>query len=334
MQDFSEFFEECDRGPRLNQLTGFFTATAAGMSGMPLRKPVVDMRLMPHDILLQNFIELHSRRQGFFDQHYLASIPYRIEEECRMAHAILRYSQMVSGELLLYSLGTAEGTMARTLSEITGGKIRSLSCSPNEENQKCFMAFGEPVGASFFCGPFHRLTKDHLRSDATLERFADGFDFVFEDTTFQMYSPNRRRQVEFVSDHLRPNGIFLTIEKFRTRDPDTYKAREFQKDHGFKAHYFGADEIARKTTLVLNTMHECEVTLSEMADAIYAQFAHCVVTWSCGNFYSLAASNSEEKLRQYLMAMIQPALPAEYVYEPAPYTDPANWVKREQSSSD
>jgi SAM-dependent methyltransferase len=332
MQDFSEFFDECDRGPRLNQLAAFFAETAAGRSGMPLHRPLVDMRLLPADALLHQLIGIHSQRQGFFDQHYHASIPYRLEEECRMAHALLRFSQTRPNGLHVYSLGTAEGTMARVISEMSGGRIRSLACSPNEENYKSFMAYGAPVGADFFVGPFHRLTKEHLRSNENLAPFVDGFDVILEDTTFQMYSPNRRAQIDFVAQHLKPGGIMLFLEKFRALDSGDYQAREEQKNLGFKAHYFGTDEIARKTALVLNTMHECEVGLSEMADAVYAQFTNCMVTWNSGNFYGLAASNDAENLGRYLTAMIQPAIPVEYVYEPRPYSDLATWLSQHARS--
>lgn len=328
MQDFGDFFEECDQGPRLNQLAGFFGETAGGKSGMPLRRPAVDMRLLPNDALLHQLIELHSRRQGFFDQHYHASIPYRLEEECRMAHGLLRYGQTRPDGLFVYTLGTAEGTMARVISEMSGGNIQSLACSPNEENFKCFMAYGKPAAANFFLGPFHHLTKDHLQSHAELAHFADGFDVILEDTTFQMYSPNRVAQVEFVAQHLKHDGILLFLEKFRADDALDYQAREEQKNLGFKAHYFGVDEIARKTELVLNTMHECEVSLSAMADAIYTHFAHCVVTWNSGNFYGLAASNDADNLGRYLTALLQPAIPVEYVYEPKPYSDLRGWLSR------
>lgn len=333
MQDFNEFFDECDQGPRLNQLSGFFSETAAGRSGIPLRRPAVDMRLLPNDALLLQLVEIHSRRQGFFDQHYHASIPYRLEEECRMAHALLRYGQTRPSDLLVYTLGTAEGTMARVISEMSGGKIQSLACSPNEENYKCFMAYGDPLGASFFLGPFHRLTKEHLASTANLARFSDGFDVILEDTTFQMYSPNRAAQVEFIAQHLKPGGILLFLEKFRAFDALDYQAREEQKNLGFKAHYFGADEIARKTALVLNTMHESEATLPDMADAIYAHFSHCIVTWNSGNFYGLAASNDADNLGRYLTSMLQPAIPVEYVYEPKPYSDLAGWLNRHNGRS-
>src|SRR5437667_180801 len=138
MRGLDDFIAECDHGPRINELTNFFAATAAGKSGMPIRKPEADRRLLPSDELLSNLVSLHAARQGFFDQHYHGSIPYRLEEECRMAYALLKYAQQRSAPLSLYSLGTAEGTMARTLSELSSGQICTLSCSPNPENYKCF----------------------------------------------------------------------------------------------------------------------------------------------------------------------------------------------------
>ncbi|WP_234902074.1 class I SAM-dependent methyltransferase [Agrobacterium rubi] len=219
--------------------------------------------------------------------------------------------------------------MARTLSEISHGKIQSLSCSPNNENYDCFMAHGEPPHADFFLGPFHRLTKEHIRSDRKLRRFADGFDFILEDTTFQMYSPNRPGQIEFVTQHLKPDGIFLFLEKFRSSNASEYAGRESQKDVGFKTHYFAAEQIAQKAEQVLTTMHECEVSLQTMASAVYAHFKHCVVTWNSGNFYGLAASNSADNLQRYLGFMPEPAIPHEYVYEPTPCLELSTWLKRQ-----
>ena len=315
MRGLDDFLAECDRGPRINELSGFFAATAAGKSGMPIRKPVVDARLLSNDHLLRDLVDLHAARQGFFDKHYHASIPYRLEEECRMAYAVLKFAQHCRTPLSLYSLGTAEGTMARTLCELSGGQIHSLSCSPNAENYKCFMAYGEPPDAEFFLGPFHRLTKDVLSSDARLAKFASGFDFILEDTTFQMYSPNRSKQIEFVTQHLKQGGIFVFVEKFRAVDQDDYKRRECQKDFGFKARYFPEDEIERKKTAVLTSMFNNEVTLEEMSCAVRQHFNYCVTTWNSGNFCSVAASNSKENLNLYLSQMAAPAIPNEYVYE-------------------
>ena len=181
------------------------------------------------------------------------------------------------------------------------------------------MAYGQPPHADFFIGPFHKLTKDVLDSGPRLASFAHGFDIILEDTTFQMYSPNRMGQIEFVTQHLKADGIFVFVEKFRATEEPDYRRREYQKDFGFKARYFPPDEIEKKQALVLNTMFGNEVTLAEMADAIRAHFSYCSLTWNSGNFCSLAASNSEENLNRYLSQMATPAIPHEYVYETSLY---------------
>lgn len=330
MRGLDDFLAECDQGPRINELSGFFASTAAGRSGMPIRRPVADTRLLPNEDLLRAVVALHAARQGNFDQHYHSSIPYRLEEELRMAHAVLKYALQRELPLTLYSLGTAEGTMARTLSELSGGRIESLSCSPNPENYECFLAYGEPPHAEFFVGPFHRLTKDVLGSEPRLMKFAAGFDLILEDTTFQMYSPNREKQIEYVAQHLKADGIFVFVEKFRLRDEEEYRLRERQKDYGFKTRYFSQDEIEKKQSGVLDTMFNNEVTLTQMSDSIRARFRYCAMTWNSGNFYSLAASNAKENLDRYLYQMEDPAIPHEYVYDISLPRDPADDVATEQ----
>jgi len=281
---------------------------------MPKRNLVADIRLLPNERLLHRYIDLHERRQGYFDKHYHCSIPYRIEEEFRMALTLLRYAEQRSDPLLFYSLGTAEGTMARALSELSEGKIKSLCCSPNRENQDCYMAYGEPRDSDFFLGPFHRLTKDHLRAYAKISAAAGGFDVIFEDTTFQMYSPNRCKQIEFVRHHLKDDGVLVMLEKFCATDQAEFTRREQQKDYGFKARYFPPSEIWKKAENVLSYMHENQVTLDEMSAALSRQFKHVVVTWNSGNFYGLAASNCATNLNRFVAAMPAPAIPREYLY--------------------
>jgi len=318
MQDFSSFLEECDRAPRINELSDFFAATAAGRSGSPIKQPQVDRRLLIGDKLLDRFVELHEKRRGPFDQHYHSSIPYRLEEECRLGHATLRYGLDRPEPLSLYTLGTAEGTMARTIAEIAGGRVRTLSCSPNVENYRSFLAYGNPPHASFFVGPFHHLSRELIQARPDLQHFAAGFDIILEDTTFQMYSPNRPDQIAFVAQHLKDDGLFVFVEKFLHLDPDEYTRREDRKDLGFKARFFPPAEIAAKRATVLTIMNQNEVSLPDMGAAIRRTFRHCYVTWNCGNFYTLVASNSFANIERFLSHLIGPAIPHEYVYEAVP----------------
>ncbi|NTG05127.1 class I SAM-dependent methyltransferase [Agrobacterium rhizogenes] len=333
MQEFDDFIEECERAPRLNELQGFFSATAAGHAGMPIRRPNLDHRLLPRDLTFRQFTALHPVRQGPFDQHYLSSIPYRFEEECRIGSAMLKYARSTKGVLKVYSLGTAEGTMARVISELGGGRIETLSCSPNVENLRSFYAYGVPPHATFFHGPFHHLTAQRIRADEQLQKFADGFDIILEDTTFQMYSPNRHDQIRFVSQQLKAQGLFIFVEKFKHEDDEEYRRRERQKDYGFKARFFSAADIQAKEHVVLTRMNQNEVTLAEIAETMRRHFSHCFVTWNSGNFYTLISSNSAENLDHFLTKLCPAAIPFEYIYADVPYrlspqsgSDPASGI--------
>lgn len=180
------------------------------------------------------------------------------------------------------------------------------------------MAYGTPPYATFFCGPFHHLTPSVMLGREDLRAFADAFDIIMEDTTFQMYSPNRKDQIAFVMQHLKADGILLLVEKFQHEDVDEYRRREQQKDLGFKGRYFSTEQIQAKEDEVLTRMNDNEVTLAELAEVLSKVFVESYVTWNSGNFYTIAASNSARNVRSLVSKMGRPALPREYVYETLP----------------
>ncbi|WP_085044297.1 class I SAM-dependent methyltransferase [Ensifer aridi] len=320
-----DFLLECDQAPRLNEMADFFSATAAGRSGVPIKEPSVDARLFQGDMSLESFAKVHRQLWGRFDPHYFGSIPYRLEEAVRHGDAFLRYGGAIANDARparLYVLGDAEGTLARTLAQLGNGKIQTLSCSPNKENEESFFLHGRPEHATFFLGPFHHLTRSRIASTPSLTHFSERFDIILEDTTFQMYSPNRKEQIGFVKRHLKEDGIFLFLEKFRQIDSDEYLRRELQKDHGYKTRFFNPDEIKNKNEVILKQMNLNETTLDDISAALAAYFRYGCVTWNCGNFYMLAASNSADNLRRLISAMAPPCIPNEYVYIETPISLP------------
>ncbi|KAL4900741.1 hypothetical protein BDW74DRAFT_182572 [Aspergillus multicolor] len=104
--------------------------------------------------------------------------------------------------------------MVRILAEM-GPRIDKLTCSVDAENEEAFETFlaqapqETRAHASFFLGPMHHLTTDLRRSRPDPKKFSDagGFDVIPEDTTFQMYSPNRKAQIGFTLEKLKPHGI-------------------------------------------------------------------------------------------------------------------------------
>ncbi|MGK9086125.1 class I SAM-dependent methyltransferase [Brucella intermedia] len=317
----SNFMNECDMAPRLNEMFAFFSATAGGKSGAPERNPVVDPRLLQFDSRLSRFAKVQQTLWGNFDPHYFSSIPYRLEEEIRLGDALLEYgmSKAQSGHPVgYYILGAAEGTFARTIASLAEGSILTLSCSPNKENEASFYRGGRPQHSTFFLGPFHRLTSSFLSTDPVLAPLGGKFDVIVEDTTFQMYSANRSGQIDFVKQYLHDDGILLFVEKHRHPDTAEYVRRELQKDYGFKARYFSSEEIDKKRKTILQRMNLNEVTLEDMASTIGEHFNHACITWNSGNFYTIAASNNADNLTALVQQMCDPCIPNEYVYEELP----------------
>jgi hypothetical protein len=218
----------------------------------------------------------------------------------------------------VYILGSAEGTFARTLAHLGAGKIQTLSCSPNAENQDSFFSHGATPFSSFFLGPFHHLTSDIIASREDLSHFISGFDIILEDTTFQMYSPNRTQQIEFVKMKLRKDGLMIFIEKFRHENEKEYIRREMQKDFGFKSRFFDDSEIAYKSQKILKRMNMNENTLEQMAFSIKKNFEFSAKVWNSGNFLTIIASDSETAICSFIEKMAEPCIPSEYIYETIP----------------
>jgi len=321
--DINEFKNECRNAPRLNNLSKFFLSTASGTNGMPLLgEHTADTSLFLHDANVNLFYKFHKNLRGYFDKHFFASIPYVLEEECRMGSALLNYgiSKAYKKNIptRIYTLGTAEATMARTIAKLADGKIKTFSCSPTEENRTSFFLYGIPQHAKFFVGPFCDVDYTLFNSNSEYYDFKNGFDIIVEDTTFQMYSNNRYEQISFVKDKLVDDGIFIFVEKFRNKSAEEYMKREKQKDKLFKSRYFSPEQIELKKRDVLSVMNNFEVSLLDFCKSLKRIFKNAVIVWNSGNFYTILASNSQESLTELISNLIPPCIPSIFCYEQLP----------------
>jgi hypothetical protein len=314
--------------PRLTSLLQAFGSLSSGTTGQPIRQVKPDYTLLGGDALAIEFLKVHRAYEGPFNAHFVASIPYILEEQCRFGAALWMYGSALSVKHLrpglVYTLGDASGVTARSLTRISDGTIQTLTCSPNVENQNNFL-LNVPAGAYFFLGPFFEVTPASLRRQGVLS-FAGGFDVIVEDTTFQMYGPERMEPINLACRNLREDGIFVLIEKVRPPSVTDYVKREAQKDEQFKARYFDAGQIAAKRAAILACMQQQEASLEQIMAALRTRFSMAAITWNSGNFYTIAASNDASNLREFVGAMIEPAIPREFVYESLP-----RWLFRNHS---
>jgi len=295
----NEFKNECLNSPRMTTLFNEFSNIASG-NFQPNIKPIANKEYLKANSKIRKFQKVHKNLWGKFDSHFFASIPYMLEEELRLGTTILNYWRMKGKdkEFNLYTMGTAEATMARSIGLCAKGGIKTLSCSPNEENKISFTSYGIPLNSFFHLGTFADIDTDYIQKS---QFFKNGFDLLVEDTTFQMYSSNRKNQIKFASMILKEDGIFISINKMLNVDMKEYYRREKIKDD-FKKKHFSQHQINEKNT-ILNIMEKNQITLEETIDALHLTFRYVAVYWNSTNFYSLASSNSKENLDLFINLM-------------------------------
>lgn len=302
----ANFKDECKTSPRMTTLFKEFSKIASG-NFKPTITPTANKEYIKKYSKIQKFEKVHSTIWGNFDTHFFASIPFILEEELRLGSTILNYWTLKkqNKEFRIYTMGTAEATMARTIGLLGNGNIKTLSCSPNKENKDSFLSHAIPLNSFFHVGTFADIDIKYIKRS---QFFKNGFDIIIEDTTFQMYSPHRVKQIKFSSMTLKKNGIFISINKMLDANMKEYYRKEKIKD-SFKKKYFSEYQIQEKNT-ILNMMEKNQVTLGETISALHLTFKYVIVYWNSTNFYSLASSNSKENLDLFISVM-----PEQYVDE-------------------
>lgn len=312
----SNYVARARKSPRLNEMFASFSRISNGQEGSPHTPVEIDPGLLGYDRRALSYAAVRQRYASPFNAHFVASLPYALEEQCRLGSALLDYGQRLGHPFSVYTLGDGAGVTARAIATASRGQIRTLNCSPNPENHEEFLR-DQPSGAHFFPGPFFELSAER-RSEIAEGLFRSGFDVVIEDTTFQMYGPERIEPIALVTSHLKSDGLFLLIEKLAQPDPEEFVRREHQKDGEFKSRYFSPEEVARKRNTIVSRMDSQLVTLEELTNAVALFFRYAVAIWNSGNFYTVAASNCESRLHQLTESMLPPAVPHQFLYEQLP----------------
>jgi hypothetical protein len=319
--DIAAYLGQAQTAPRITSMLGNFSDLVTGRKGRPGCPVTLDETLLGHDMAALRFADIRARHAGVFNQHFVTSLPYILEEQCRFGAAVLDYAEWLHEQegrpLDFYGLGDASGVMGRALAEAGAGKIRSLTCSPNIENQEVFYAGRTSALAHFFLGPFFELTP-HSLAERGLGQLSTGFDIIFEDTSFQMYGSERRIPIALAARNLRPDGIFVMLEKFAQADQQEFLRRERQKDEEFKARFYSKAQIEEKKRSIVDCMDRQLVTLEEYQEELSGLFSHAVIIWNSGNFYTVAASNTVERLTHFVRQLIDAAIPDAFRYVDLP----------------
>ncbi|MCC3770519.1 hypothetical protein [Streptomyces sp. UNOC14_S4] len=292
---------------------------AGGVDQLPIARVAADEEFLSGSDDLTRYHEIFQRNMGTFYEHFAASIPFILEEQCRIGVGMHRLAQQLTqGEeayLAFRETSVGDGTNGRTMAEFSEGLIRTLSCSSSIHNKTSFDRLCSHDCSRFHQGSFVEVTPEYIASRPDLHCFRDGFDVIYENVTFQFYGPERADLIGYVSRQLKPEGVMIFMEKLRQPDPQEYLARERIKDELFKSRYFRAGEISAKRVNMLVDMERGQVDFALLVDAIEQHFEHAYLIWNSTNFYEFAASNSAAGMARFLSVLDPVHVPAEFRFE-------------------
>lgn len=314
MDKWENFRDTHRKAPRLTSLLPHFEKIALGEIQRP-RLPVtaaVEFRDQSHE--LAAYCHAYERNMGPFWQHFCASIPYVLEEQCRVGSALVAFSKgnyrESSSVFRFYETSAAEGVAGRTLGEIGAGRIHTLSDSPNVGNMKAFADGSRHSHSRFHLGPFFDITPEYLRAMGDgIGGYEEGFDVIYENTTFQFYATNRVEQISYLKRVLREGGLLFCLEKVTCPSREEYDQREASKDQLFKAIYFSESEVSWKKASMLADMERCQISFAELTDAVLQNFGYAALLWNSGNFYEVVGSDSEVNLKRFCNLLQKPHVP-------------------------
>jgi SAM-dependent methyltransferase len=300
------------------KLAGHFHSLATGASQVPMQSLGSHLRAEIHDPRVLDYHDRLIEGAGPLFSHFLASVPYILEELSRVGAALTRLAERDAGEtgqtFSLFEVDAFDGSNGRALAGHSNGRIRSFTSSPNRANQIAFDRYADPTLSRFYPQSVFKVTLELLQQPE-YELFSQGFDFIYEMAAFQFYSRDRDRQIAHIQQFLKPGGLVFFLEKLNHPDPEEYLRRERVKDEHFKTRYFSEEEIHWKRQQMLEQMQNGQVTFEELASALSARFKCVHLVWNSSNFCQFVASDDPQQIEQLVRLLGPVVQPANFCFE-------------------
>lgn len=300
------------------KLAGHFHSLATGASQVPMQSLGSHLRAEIRDPQVLDYHDRLIEGAGPLFSHFLASVPYILEELSRIGAALTRLTEANAKEtgqtFSLFEVDAFDGSNGRAVAGHSNGLIRSFTSSPNRANQVAFDRYADPALSRFYPQSVFKVTPDLLQQPE-YRLFSQGFDFIYEMAAFQFYSRDRDRQIAHIQQFLKPGGLVFFLEKLNHPDPEEYLRRERVKDEQFKTRYFSEEEIHWKRQQMLEQMQNGQVTFEELAGALCARFKCVHLLWNSSNFCEFVASDDPQQIERLVRLLGPVVQPADFCFE-------------------
>lgn len=253
-----------------------------------------------------SFLNEYANHTGNFDNHIATSIPGYRDVQARKGIAIVK--TFGDGANML-DIGASEGGFNKSISALSGGRIRTTALDPNPDMANFFHTKSQVPGANYAEEAFHQGFEDGGKI-IPAHNPQEPYDVIHEAMAFQFISPERAAQVAEAKRLLKPGGVFITEQKVLSRDPQVWAANEALKDTKFKKNYFTDDALKAKQAVVKFNQDPNEAKAVGMVDnmvhdddlegILKQNFRYVVQYYDAGNFKGYASADSPEKLQQFI----------------------------------
>jgi hypothetical protein len=199
----------------------------------------------------QKVEDVYNKFNGNFDLHIATSIPGFRDVQIKVIKSIVKV--FGNKKSLMYDIGGSEGGFVKAITLLSNGNIRTINVDANSDMQKSHDK--NPVEGSIFAKSAFGEGFDN--DGEFIEKYepSDKADIVHESMTFQFISDTRDDKIKEVFDkYIKPDGLFISEEKFSHENEKQWKANEDMKDKKYKSKYYDDNQISIKREVVLTGM--------------------------------------------------------------------------------
>lgn len=241
------------------------------------------------------FRKKYDEKKGNFDEHIATSIPTFRETQVKKGNAIVKMLEGVENPVV-YDLGGSEGSWVKTITEESGGKIKTINLDPSPEMKAAFDK-NKPENSEMSLEAFYSGW-----DDIPAHKPKEKADVVHESMMFQFIENkgDRKQYIDEVADkYLKEDGVFITEEKFKMNTDEEYTKNEKLKE-SHKNKYYTPEQQSLKSDEVLVGMKENQANFDQYVKELQDRFKYVKTYWKSGNFRGIIATNNESKLNSFL----------------------------------
>lgn len=241
------------------------------------------------------FRKKYDDKKGNFDEHIATSIPTFRETQVKKGNAIIKMLEDVENPVV-YDLGGSEGSWVKTITEESGGKIKTINLDPSPDMKEAFDK-NKPENSEMSLEAFYSGW-----DDVPTHKPKEKADVVHESMMFQFIENkgDRKQYIDEVADkYLKEDGVFITEEKFKMNTDEEYAKNEKLKE-SHKNKYYTPEQQSLKSDEVLVGMKENQANFDQYVKELQDRFKYVKTYWKSGNFRGIIATNNESKLNSFL----------------------------------